>query len=190
MRIYAQEAAVFRDQRQDDQAERQPEAVGDQSKHSYQMRQRLLSVGDDFWIEDAHGTSVYKVDGQALRIRRTLRFEDAHGNVLCTIQERRLHLRKSMAIVGPTGQRLGLVTKARISPLRDRLTVAITDGPQLDVTGNILDHEYTIGEGRNQIAAVSKRWVRVRDTYGVEIEPGQDDVLVLAVTVCIDQLTR
>ena len=49
--------------------------------------------------------------------------------------------------------------------------------------GNILDHEYTIDEGRDKIAEVSKKWFRVADTYGVEIEPGQNDILILAVTV-------
>lgn len=33
---------------------------------------------------------------------------------------------------------------------------------------------------------MSKKWFRVRDTYGVQIEPGQDAVLILAITVAID----
>ena len=44
-------------------------------------------------------------------------------------------------------------------------------------------------EDGRKIAEVSKRWFRVRDTYGVEIAPGQDDVLVLAVTAAIDAMT-
>jgi len=83
-----------------------------------------------------------------------------------------------------------MVKKALISPIRDRLTVKIKNGPDLDVKGNILNHEYTIGEGRDKVAEVSKKWFRVRDSYGVEIEPGQDDILILAVTVCIDQIVH
>ena len=60
----------------------------------------------------------------------------------------------------------------------------------LEVKGNILDHEYSIGEGRDKVAEVSKKWFRLRDTYGVEIEPGQDDIVILAVTVCIDQMAH
>jgi len=37
------------------------------------------------------------------------------------------------------------------------------------------------------VAEVSKRWFRVRDTYGIEVAPAQDDALILAVTVCIDR---
>jgi uncharacterized protein YxjI len=32
--------------------------------------------------------------------------------------------------------------------------------------------------------------VPVRDTYGVEVEPGLDDIVILAVTVCIDQMAH
>jgi uncharacterized protein YxjI len=36
---------------------------------------------------------------------------------------------------------------------------------------------------------VDDKVLRVRDAYGVAVAPGQDDALVLAVTVCIDHLT-
>ncbi len=81
-----------------------------------------------------------------------------------------------------------MVKKALIAPLRDRWTVSVADGPELEVQGSLLDHEYTIGEGREKIAEVSKRWFRVADTYGVEIEPGQNDVLILAVAVALDSM--
>jgi uncharacterized protein YxjI len=68
--------------------------------------------------------------------------------------------------------------------------VKIKDGPDLDVQGNILDHEYEIKEGRRKVAQVSKKWFRVRDTYGVEIAPDQEDVILLAVTVALDQMAH
>ena len=55
--------------------------------------------------------------------------------------------------------------------------------------GNVLDHEYEIEEDGRKVAEVSKNWFRVRDTYGVEIDPGQNDILVLAVAVAIDAMT-
>jgi uncharacterized protein YxjI len=154
------------------------------------MREKLVSIGDDFWIENEAGQKVFKVDGKALRVRDTLKFEDAHGNELAKVQERKLRVKDSMEIEGPDGNRLAMVKKALISPVRDRFTVKMSDGPDLDVKGNILDHEYTIGEGRNKVAQVSKKWFRIRDSYGVEIEPGQNDCAILAVTVCIDQMAH
>jgi uncharacterized protein YxjI len=154
------------------------------------MRQKMVSIGDDFWIENSHGQKVYKIDGKALRVRQTLSFEDAHGNELCKIQERMLRVKDSMEIEGPRGEKLAMVKKALITPLRERWVVKIKNGPDLEVKGNILDHEYTIGEGRDKVAEVSKKWFRLRDSYGVSIDPGQDDVLILAVAVCIDEMAH
>ena len=156
----------------------------------YQMREKLVSIGDDFWIENEAGQKAFKVDGKALRVRQTLKFENAQGQELCQIQERMLRVKDSMEVEDAQGKRVALVKKALISPVRDRFTVKIKNGPDLDVKGNILDHEYSIGEGRDKVAEVSKKWFRIRDTYGVEIEPGQDDVVILAVTVCIDQMAH
>jgi len=156
----------------------------------YQMRQKLVAFGDDFYIEDESGRKVFKVDGKVLRVRDTLKFKDMNGNVLCQVQERMLRVKDVMAIDDGNGNKIGEVKKALITPLRDRWTVKLRNGPDLDVQGNILDHEYTIQEGRRKIAEISKKWFRVRDTYGVEIAPDQEDALILAVTVALDNMTR
>ncbi len=60
----------------------------------------------------------------------------------------------------------------------------------MEAKGNIVDHEYKIERDGERVAEVSKRWFRIRDTYGVEIASAQEDALILAVTVCIDQMAR
>ena len=156
----------------------------------YKMRQKMVAIGNDFWIENDQGQKVFKVDGKALRVRGTFKFEDAHGSELCKIQERMLRVKDSMEIEGPGGERLAMVKKALITPVRERWVVKIGDGPDLDVKGNILDHEYHIGEGRDKVAEVSKKWFRIRDSYGVAIDPGKNDALILAVAVCIDEMAH
>lgn len=156
----------------------------------YQMRQKMVSFGDDFWIENQDGQKTFKVDGKMLRVRETLFFEDPQGHKLCKIQTKVARIKDSMEIEGVDGGRLAMVKKALISPLRDRWVVKVANGPDLDVQGNILDHEYSIGEGRDKIAEVSKKWFRIRDTYGVQIEPGQNEIVILAVTVAIDMMAH
>ena len=156
----------------------------------YKIRQKMFSIGDDFWIENQDDRRVFKVDGKALRLRKTLIFEDMDGNKLCQIQERWLPIRETMAIDDPNGKQIAVVKKALIAPLRDRWSVNVKDGPDLDVQGNILDHEYTIKQGWNKIAEVSKRWLSLTDTYGVEIDPGQNDILILAVAIAIDMMAH
>ncbi len=86
------------------------------------------------------------------------------------------------------GQTTATVKKALMTPLRGRFSVKVPGGADMDVQGNILAHEYKIEQGGREIAAVSKQWFRARDFYGVEIQPGQDDALILAITVVVDQM--
>jgi uncharacterized protein YxjI len=155
----------------------------------YQMRQRMIALGDDYVIENDRGDRVFRLDGKALRLRKTILFEDMDGHELCKIQERMLHVRDSMEIEGPDGNRVALVQKAMITPLRERWVIK-TDGPDLHAQGNIVDHEYTIERDGHKVAEISKRWFRLRDSYGVEVLPGQDDVLILASTAVIDTMAH
>ena len=63
------------------------------SADRYQMREKLLSIGDDFWIADESGRQVFKVDGKALRLRQTLIIEDADRLGLSVSTTRRLELK-------------------------------------------------------------------------------------------------
>ena len=170
--------------------DRRIEGRGGTPPNRYQMRQKLISIGQDSYIQDATGQKVFHVDGKVLRVRDTLFFKDLQGNTLAKIQERKLRIKDTMEIEGADGNPLATVKKALITPVRERWTVKIGDGPDMDVQGNILDHEYKINAGRQKLAEVSKRWFRVRDTYGVEIEPDQNDIVILAVTVAIDMMRK
>ena len=77
-----------------------------------------------------------------------------------------------------------------ITPLRERFKVELAGGGEYNVKGNIVDHEYTFERDGREVAHVSRRWFRVRDTYGVEVEPGEEDVVVLAAAVAIDEMTH
>ena len=88
------------------------------------------------------------------------------------------------------GEQFAGLTVALITPFRDRWVVKIKDGPDLDVHGNVLEHEYSFRDGHRPVATVSKKWFRVADTYGVEIDDDQDPVLVLAATVAVDMMAH
>jgi uncharacterized protein YxjI len=154
----------------------------------YLLREKLLSIGDDFWIENDQGQRIFRVDAKVLRVRDTVVIKDASGNELIKLQKRLLRARDTMGIERG-GERVATVRKAIIAPLRDRFTVDLADGGALEAQGNILDHEYQITRDGIPVANISKRWFRVRESYGVAVAPGQDDALVLAVAVCIDHLT-
>jgi uncharacterized protein YxjI len=156
----------------------------------YKIRQKLVSIGDDLWIENQKGEKVYKVDGKVLRIRKTLEFEDLNGRKLAQIKERLLSIKDSMVIEDAQGKDLAVVKKALIAPLRDKWNVDVKGGEDLVVQGNILDLEYDIKQGRSKVAEVSKKWFSITDTYGVEVSDGQNDILILAVAIAIDMMVH
>jgi uncharacterized protein YxjI len=156
----------------------------------YQMRQQMFSIGDDFWIENGAGQRAFKIDGKALRIRKTLVLEGPGGQELYTIKEKLVSVRDVMTIERGDAT-VATVKKALISPLRERYDVDFERGGTWKVQGNIVDHQYEIEvDGGGTIAEVGKKWFRVRDTYGVKVAPGQDDALVLAVAVVVDSMAH
>ena len=156
----------------------------------YRMQDKLFSIGDDYWIETDGGERAFKVDGKAVRFRDTLVLETPAGEELYKIQEKKLSVRDKMEIEGG-GRTVATVKKALVSPLRDRFSIELYDGGgELSAKGNVVDHEYKIERGGDKVAEISKRWFRIRDTYGIEIAPSEDPALILAATVCIDRLTE
>jgi uncharacterized protein YxjI len=153
----------------------------------YQMRENMFSIGDDYWIEDDEGRKAFKVDGKKLRVRKTFVLEDAGGRELLTIKEKKLSIRDAMRIERD-GDTIATVRKALISPFRDRFTIEIDGADELKAKGSITDHQYKIERDGKKIAEVSKKWFRLRDTYGIEIDEGENAALILAAAVCLEEL--
>ena len=101
-----------------------------------------------------------------------------------------MHIKDTMEIESPDGKTIATVKKDLINVLRDHWAIKVKGGPDLDVKGNVLDLNYQIKEGRHEVAEVSKKFFRMRDTYGVEIQLGQNDILILAVTVALDMMAH
>src|SRR5690348_11364640 len=127
----------------------------------YRMRQKLLSVGDDYWIDDADGRHRYRVDGKVLPMRRTFHLEEPDGTRVAVIRSRPLSIKDSMSVEDPAGRRIALVKKALITPLRDRWRVEQQVGGHMTVHGDFIDHEFTFERNGRKVAEVSKKWFRI-----------------------------
>ena len=153
----------------------------------FQMREKLLSIGDDYWIENDQGERAYKVNGKAFRVRQTFVLEDPSGDEVARIQERKLSIRDKIAIERH-GDKVATVHKALVG-IRDRFAIDVEHGADMKARGNVVDHEYEIERDGDTVATISKKWFRVRESYGVDVAAGEDAPLILAITVAIDSLT-
>ncbi len=155
----------------------------------YLLRERILSWGDDFTIKDAGGNEAFYVDGRVFSFGDKLSFKDKRGHEVALIDQKLLSLGPQYEIIRG-GKTVAVVKKHLFSLLRARFTVDVPGPDDLEARGNFLDHEYTFERNGRDVARVSKSWFSLSDTYGIDIDDGEDDVLILASAVVIDLVSH
>jgi uncharacterized protein YxjI len=153
----------------------------------YLVRERLFSIREDFWVTDQHGRRAFFVVGKALSFREAFRLKDARGRRLATIRKRLLTFTDAMEI-RHRGSLVARVHKAVISPLHHRAIIDIRGRGRLEAIGNIINKDFEIRDGRHVIARISRAWFRIRDTFGVDVAPGENDALILCIAICLDRI--
>ena len=153
----------------------------------YLVREKIFSIKDDFWITDADGNRAYFIDAKILSLRHTLELQDASGAVLAAIKHKLLTFTDAMEIEHD-GAVVATVHKAVFSPLHHRANIDLSGGGRIEAVGNLLDKDFEIRDGHRVLAQVSRAWFRIRDTYGVDVAPGENDALMIAIAVCLDRI--
>ncbi|MFD5509399.1 LURP-one-related/scramblase family protein [Streptomyces sp. NPDC127051] len=156
----------------------------------YLVRDKMLTLGDDYWIEDENGRHAFLVDGKALRFRDTLELKDPDGQILITLREKLLRLRDAMTLERDE-RRLAVIRRKRLSLLRNHYLVTLVEGTELDVSGRLLDREFKIEYEGELLALISRQWYRIRETYAVDvIREDADAALLIAVAVCVIRMAE
>jgi len=151
----------------------------------YLIRERFFRLGEDSEITDDQGRPVLHVDGKVLSLRDRLVLRDPEGHEVAQVQRKLVALRPTYEIaVG--GQEVAEVRKHFFTPFGDRFTIDIPGPGDLEMAGNLFDHEFTVRRGGQTVATVSKRWFSLRDTYAVDVAPGEDDLVILASVLALD----
>lgn len=151
----------------------------------YLIREKLFHLGKDSTIMNEAGQPVLEVDGKVLSLHNRLIMRDMYGNEVANIHRRLIALHPTYEITRG-GQELAEIRKRLISPFVDRFIIDIPGPNDLEITGSIFEHEFTIKCGGQVVATASKRWFSLRETYGVDIAPDQDDVLILASVLALE----
>jgi uncharacterized protein YxjI len=154
----------------------------------YRMHHKIFALGTDYAVTDDAGQTRYIVDGKVFALGHRLIFKDPAGNALATIHQRLIALRPTYEIER-AGQEAAEVRK-RLSLFGERFVVDIPGPDDLEVNGDVFDHEYSFTRAGQPVAQVSKRWFSLTDAYGVEVADGQDDLLILASAVVIDLINE
>ena len=151
----------------------------------YLIREKMFDIGDDFDITDDAGNRVFHVDGKVLSLRDKLVIEDPSGREVAAVHRKLVALRPTYTIsIG--GEEAAQMRKKLFTPFRDKYTIDVPGPDDLEMKGDLLDHEYVIERGGVDVAAVSKRWLTVRDTYAVQVAAGVEPLLILCSVLALD----
>src|SRR5262249_55732500 len=151
----------------------------------YVIREKFLRLGEDSDITDEAGQPVFHVDGKVFTLHHTLVMRDVAGSEVARVRQHLLSLTPTFEIT-QAGQELAEVRKKLFTPFVDRYTVDIPGPDDMEVTGSLFEHAYTISRGGDIVATVSKAWISLTETYGVDIAQGENEVLLLAVVLTLD----
>ena len=151
----------------------------------YLIRERFFRLGEDSDITDEQGRPVFHVDGKVLSLRNRLVIRDPEGREVAQVHRKLASLRPTYKVtIG--GEEAAEIRKRMFTPFGDRFTIDVPGPDDLEMAGDLFDHEFTIRRGEQVVATVSKRWFSMRDTYAVDVAAGQDDLLLLASVLALD----
>ncbi len=151
----------------------------------YKIREKSFHLGEDSIIMNDAGQPVFEVDGKVLSLHDRLIIRDLAGNEVANFHRRLFTLTPTYEI-SRGGDTLATFRNHFFSPLVDRFTVDIPGPDDLEMTGSLFEHEYTISRAGQVVTVVSKQWFSLTETYGVDSAPGQDDPLILACVLALD----
>jgi uncharacterized protein YxjI len=149
------------------------------------IRERYFRSGEDSNITDDQGRPVLQVDAKASSLRNQLVLRDPDGKEVAQVL-RKLDAHRPTYEGSVDGQEATEIRKHLVTPFGDRFTIDLPGPDELEVRGNLFDHEFTIRRGDQTVATIFKRWFTTGDTHELDVAPGQDDVLMLASVLALD----
>jgi uncharacterized protein YxjI len=145
-----------------------------------------LGIGRDFSVfDDEEGNNlVFKIDAK-IGFGSKAEIKGANNNVIYTAKGKFFNIPRRMEFFNTDG---GVVAnlKARISPIKSRLTMEITKGGVWELSGNFVGKNYTVMQDDKKILEINQKWMTIRDKYFVEIAEDADIALALGLIWAVD----
>lgn len=145
------------------------------------MKQKVFSWADRFTIKDEYGADKYFVEGQVFSLGKKLRVYDLVGNEVAYI-EQQIFTFLPRFYVYVNGIKVAEIVK-EFSFFTPRYSVA---GLNWEIEGSFMAHDYWITKGGREIVRINKEWMTWGDSYQIDIQDKEDEIIALAVVLAID----
>lgn len=150
----------------------------------YIIKQKIFSFGDKFNINDEEGVPRYQVEGKFFSIGKKLNIYDMEGNHLVYIEQEIFRLLPEYFLY--ENDEVVAKVKKEFTFLKPKINIESVYG-DFTIDGSVFAYNFTVSKDGEEVARVSKEFLTLSDTYGVEIFGDNDDFL-LALVIVIDQI--
>jgi uncharacterized protein YxjI len=156
---------------------------------TFVLNQKLISLTGDLWIEDGQGNHAFEVDGKLLSLHGTHVLKDLNGQPLYEISKPLApHLHKTIEIK-KDGRVSATVQEAIFHLGGDKFKISLAGGQELTVHGNWSNREFQVkDQAGGQVIDASRKWFSIHDAYGIQIAPGFEVPLGLAIVVALERV--
>jgi uncharacterized protein YxjI len=151
----------------------------------YVIREKMFRLGEDSDITNESGELVLQVDGKIMSLHQRLILRDPAGREVAQVHRKLVAFRPTYEItIG--GKNVAEVRQHLFTPFGERLTIDVPGAGDLEISGDLVSHEFTIRRDGQTAATISKRWLSLTASYAVDVAPGEDDLLILATVLALD----
>ena len=145
------------------------------------IKQRVFAWGDKFDIYDEFGNVKYFAKGELFSFGHKLHVYDMHDREIGAVHEKVLSFPKQFEIV-MNGAVRGYITK-QFTLFYQKYDV---DFNGWHVDGDFLEWNFDVISNGRPIIQIHKEWLAWGDTYVIDIENPEDEIMGLMLVLAID----
>ncbi|MEI6887309.1 MAG: LURP-one-related family protein [bacterium] len=147
------------------------------------LQQKVFSFTTQFSIKDEIGNDKYFVKGELISLGKRLHLLNASNQEIALVAQQLLTFLPKFKVFVNNFEVAEIVKEFTI--LKPKYKI---NGLNWTIDGDFFGHDYQILNGGSPIVSIHKKWMSWGDSYEVEIVPGTDEIMALAVVLAIDSV--
>jgi uncharacterized protein YxjI len=158
------------------------------------MKKKIMSLREHYDFEDPSGRKLGEGDGNFFQVPAkfvVMSSPSSSGSSeqeLMHINGKVLSLRHEFELFDSVGSQLGVMKKKIAKFVGSEYWLEQNGREIMKVNGNFSEHEYVMSINGQQVAQVNKKWVSLRDQFGVSITGEVDHRLVIGSVIVVEHV--
>ena len=150
---------------------------------SFYIKQKLISLRDNFHVYNEQDEEIYTIEGSFLRIPKRFIIRDQQFNERAVIERKVISLLPKFNVTVEGQYEFSI--KKHFSFFKSRYSI---EGEGIEVNGNLWDMDFDIMHKGQKIGTVNKAWLSLGDTYKIDVFEEPWEMVIITLVVAIDRV--